>query len=99
MFGAMVGDIAPTGYVVRALPSFAIGAYALARLYSVAHAPALTPEPLVEAPSSDVTGEQEDVQEDQACTQQEAQQEQTQAPASLQSEIQEESPTINQEEL
>lgn len=94
---AIVGDIVPMSYVVRALPSFAIGAYALARLYSVAHAPELPLEVLVEEPSPDTPEEQEVTQEEQACTQQV--QEEPQAPASQQPEIQEESPTINQEEL
>jgi hypothetical protein len=83
---AIVGDIAPTGYIVRALPSLAIGAYALARLYSVANAPAIPLDPLIEAPTSDVAQEQENPDE-----------EQVQAPASPRPEIQE-SPTTNREE-
>lgn len=42
---AITGDVIPAGYVVRALPTLAIGAYALARLYAVALAPAVpTPD-------------------------------------------------------
>ena len=42
---AVAGDVIPAGYVVRALPTLAIGAYALARLYAVALAPAVpTPD-------------------------------------------------------
>ena len=42
---AVAGDVIPAGYVVRSLPTLAIGAYALARLYAVALAPAIpTPD-------------------------------------------------------
>lgn len=96
---AIVGDIAPTGYVVRALPTLAIGAYALTRLYCTVNAPELPLEPLTEAPSCSASQEQECAQEEQVCTQQEqeAQPEQSQDLTCPQPEIQE-SPTINREE-
>ena len=86
IIAAIVGDIAPTAYIVRALPSLAIGAYALARLYSIANAPALSLDPLVETAPADAEQVQEDPDEGQA-----------QDPVSPQSEIQE-SPTTDREE-
>ena len=86
IIAAIVGDIAPTAYIVRALPSLAIGAYALACLYSIANAPALSLDPLVETAPADAEQVQEDPDEGQA-----------QDPVSPQSEIQE-SPTTDREE-
>jgi len=82
---AIVGDIAPTADIVRALPSLAIGAYALAHLYSVAHAPAIPFDPPIADTVSDAPQEQEDPDKEQAD------------PALPQSEIQQ-SPTTNREE-
>ena len=51
---AIAGDVIPAGYVVRALPTLTIGAYALARLYAVASTPAVE-GPIKEQPITDET--------------------------------------------